>query len=181
MTDSNKLIILRDRAKFSQQDVADALSVSKSTYCRYERGDTQLGINELDAILKLYSISYEDFSGIHFPIKKTISYPKKLLENLRDALIDGQEISDSYSANKQKYYRIKDALEPLLLINQEALDFPDLDISHIQPGTTLKEVVLDVRGEKLIQEAFIIQTNLFSAMESQLYSKNNISQSKPPA
>lgn len=174
MTDSNKLIILRDRAKLSQQEVADALSVSKSTYCRYERGDTQLGINELNAILMLYSITYEDFTGIHFPIKKTISYPKKLLENLQEALTSGREISDSYTKNKEKYYRIKDALEPLLLIHQEAFDFPNLDINQIQPGTTIKEVVLDVRGEKLIQEAFAAQTNLFSTMESQLYSKQPI-------
>ena len=45
------------------------------------------------------------------------------------------------------------------------------DTNQIQPGTNIKEVVLDIRGEKLIQGAFEAQTNLFYTIESQLYCK----------
>ncbi len=165
MTISNKLIVLRDKHKFSQQYVADAIGVSKSTYCRFEKGTTTPGADEINAILRLYDISYEEFSGISLPLERVISYPEKLLLNLQDALEQyGKPVYD-YQTNYLKYNKIKEAMEPVLAIRDEAMDFPNVDISDVPRGTTVKTVKLDMRGEKLIDECLKAQHNLFEAMQ----------------
>jgi len=63
----NKLRILRHDYKYSQQEVADKLGISKSKYCRIENNETTLDIVELNKTLEIYRISAEKFLEIKFP------------------------------------------------------------------------------------------------------------------
>ena len=166
MNISNKLILLRDQYKFSQQEVADSIGVSKSTYCRYEKGTASPGIEEINNILALYNITYEEFVKISLPLEHTIAYPEKLLKILKETIEKNSCPTHDYHENYDKYCHIKDAMEPILAIRDEAMDFPNIDLSTIQAGTTVKVVRLDMRGEKLIEEGLNARQALFDAMQS---------------
>ena len=165
MTLSNKLIILRDKYKYSQQFLADSIGVSKSTYCRFEKGTALPRIDEINSILQLYDISYEELVEIKLPIVHEISYPDKLLRNLEKLISANSTPDKNYIDNRKKYYAIKEALEPILVIRDEAMSFPDIDISDISPGTTVKTITMDMRGERLIDQAFKTMDDLFDAMQ----------------
>ena len=168
MTIANRLIILRDKYKYSQQQVANAIGVSKSTYCRYEKGASTMGTDEISSILSLYDISYEEFMGIRLPLESEVIYPEKLLKLLESTIRENATPSGDYHEDQRKYYAIKDAMEPILSIRSEALDFPEINIYNIEPGTTVKKVKFDLRGEKLIDEGLKAQHKLFDAMQGSL-------------
>lgn len=168
-TVANKLIILRDTAKLSQQHVSDYLKISKSTYCRYEKGLSIPGLEEINLLLKLYDISYEQFMNISLPIRRVIVYPVKILDNLESELLYPIPDDNSYKYYEDRYFKIKDIVNSLLDISAEAMDFPDLNISDLPLQTTLKEVVLDVRGEQLIRKAYKIQDLLINKMHESIY------------
>ena len=165
MTFSNKLILLREEHKFSQQQVADDLGVSKSTYCRFEKGLSVPNMEEINAILHLYDISYEEFMDIALPIESIVSYPDKLLRNLKDAIEKYGVPSDNYYMNYENYYKIKEAMEPIIRIREKALNFPNINISDIPRNTIVKTIKFDLRGEKLIDAGFKSQNMLFEAMQ----------------
>ena len=169
MNIANKLIILRSENNYTQKYVADKIKVSKSTYCRYEQGLTEPRIDEVNAILNLYSISYEDFMAISLPLVRTVTYPEKLLDNLNKAVLDAEPTED-YRTNYDKYYRVKDAMEPVLRIREQAMGFPDIDLRRLIPGTTVKKINLDMRGEILLDEGLRAQNNLLDSIEE--YFKN---------
>lgn len=174
MTIANKLIVLRDKCRFSQQQVAEAIGVSKSTYCRYEKGRAFPGIDEINSILNLYKISYEDFVGLSLPLENTVSYPNELLVNLHRIILENGKPSLDYHENYEKYNRIKEAMEPILAIRDSALDFPNIDVSDIPKGTTVKVVKLDLRGEKLIKDGMMAQQYLYEAMLNNFNSYNKV-------
>lgn len=165
MTIANRLIILRDKHKYSQQQVANAIGVSKSTYCRYEKGTSTLGTDEINAILSLYDLSYEEFMGISLPLESEIVYPEKLLKLLESTIKENASPSGNYHEDQRKYYAIKEAMEPILSIRSEGLNFPEISIDSIEPGTTVKKVKFDLRGEKLIDEGLNAQHRLFDSMQ----------------
>ena len=82
----NKFIILRNEHNLTQEQVAEMLNISKSTYCRIEKGQQDISVEALKKLLKIYNITFEDFYNIKLPIVRTITYPDKLLKNLQNAL-----------------------------------------------------------------------------------------------
>jgi transcriptional regulator with XRE-family HTH domain len=164
MTLSNKLCIYRAEAKLTQQEVADAIHISKSKYYRMENGVTTPNVDELNALLSLFNISYEEMVNTTFPITHTIIYPTELLSMLEKTIKENSEISENWNENRLRYNRLKEALEPLINIRSEAMDFPELDLTHIIPGTTVKTVNLDMRGEYLIDQCLNAQERLANAL-----------------
>lgn len=67
MTLSNKLRIYRTEARLSQQEVADAIHISKNEYSRMENGTTIPNTEELN-VLSLFNISYEEMINTTFSI-----------------------------------------------------------------------------------------------------------------
>ena len=53
----NTIRQLREKAKLSQQDVADAIGVARATYVRLENGDRAPDLNELKEFSKFYEVS----------------------------------------------------------------------------------------------------------------------------
>lgn len=164
MTLSNKLRIYRAESKLSQQEVADTIHISKSKYCRMENGTATPNADELNALLSLFNISYEEMVNTTFPITHTIKYPTELLSMLEKSIKENSAISENWNENRLRYNRLKEALEPLMNIRNEAMDFPELDLNHILPGTTVKTVNLDMKGEYLIDQCLKAQDRLANAL-----------------
>lgn len=160
LSNKNKFIILRNEHNLTQEQVAEMLNISKSTYCRIENGTLNIGVDALKKLLQIYNITFEDFYNIQLPIVRTITYPKKLLQNLQNAINENGEKSNSWVTNLKKYENIKNALNPIFEIRNKALHFPDIDISEIPNNTTVKQVKLDPKAELLIDRALKAQQKL---------------------
>ena len=50
----------RVNAELSQKEVADKLNVSNKTVCSWENGETYPSAEKIDALCKLYGVSYDD-------------------------------------------------------------------------------------------------------------------------
>ena len=59
----NKLHFFRELHEMTQQDVADALSVSRSTYASYESGRRMPAIDVLMRLADLYAITLDELTG----------------------------------------------------------------------------------------------------------------------
>lgn len=160
LSNKNKFIILRNEHNLTQEQVAEMLNISKSTYCRIENGTLNIGVDALKKLLQIYNITFEDFYNIQLPIVRTITYPKKLLQNLQNAINENGEKSNSWVTNLKKYENIKNALNPIFEIRNKALHFPDIDISEIPNNTTVKQVKLDPKAELLVDRALKAQQKL---------------------
>lgn len=156
----NKFIILRNEHNLTQEQVAEMLNISKSTYCRIEKGQQDISVEALKKLLKIYNITFEDFYNIKLPIVRTITYPDKLLKNLQNAIDKNKEKSNNWAINLEKFENLKNALNPVLEIRSKALQFPDIDISEIPNNTTVKQVKLDPKAELLIDRAIKAQQKL---------------------
>lgn len=103
----NKFIILRNEHNLTQEQIAEMLNISKSTYCRIEKGQQDISVEALKKLLKIYNITFEDFYNIQLPIVKTITYPKKLLINLQNAIDKNKEKSNNWVINLEKFENLK--------------------------------------------------------------------------
>ena len=153
----NKLRVLRHEVGYSQQKVADYLNISKSKYCRMEDNSSSPDARELEQIFLLYGISPNDFFGMEFPIRHKLIYPEGILDNFEMEIENLRELTEDWNINRERLNRLRKALEPVLEARNEALDFPELDLSHVPSGTTVKQVVLDIRGERLIKQYFKLE------------------------
>lgn len=171
MNIGDQLIILRDTYNYSQQEVADYLGISKSTYCRYERKESVPGYNEIQKLLELYNISYEELSGISFPMKHVITFPEPLLVRLEKAINQCDLTSDDYTKSVQTLQELKEALAPVKKISEDGFRFPELNLKGIPDGTEVKVVTIDVRGEKLIRQAMELILSLEESMFKIKYSQ----------
>ena len=64
LSNKNKFIILRNEHNLTQEQVAEMLNISKSTYCRIENGTLNIGVDALKKLLQIYNITFEDFYNI---------------------------------------------------------------------------------------------------------------------
>lgn len=164
MTIQNKIIILRDRSGLTQEDVAKQLGISKSSYCRKEKGNSHFTIEELEKLLGIFNASYDDLYEISFPLIHEEKISPKLLDALEDTVNNNSLPLSEWNENKARYERIQKALNPVLKERDRAFDFPELNLEDIERGTTVKQVNLDVRAEKLIKRALDAQAELAHAI-----------------
>ncbi|MFM2414409.1 MAG: hypothetical protein RI911_102 [Candidatus Parcubacteria bacterium] len=54
---------LREKARLTQQEVADKLGVSRPTYLQLEAGKTELSLSQAETLAQLYGLSIEEFSA----------------------------------------------------------------------------------------------------------------------
>lgn len=160
----NKLKILRNEGGYSQQEIADKLNISKSKYCRLERNEAKMDIEELKMILQIYNISSYDFLKIKLPVIRTISFPKEMLDKLENIIEYNKEISDNWETNRNRLKLLSKALDPILEIRNQAFDLPDLNFSEIPDGTTTKTIRLDMRGEALITRCLDLQKKYYKVL-----------------
>ena len=97
---SNILKTYRKEAKLTQQQVADALNINRTTYTYYETGKTEPSIETLHKLVQMFNITYED-----------------LLPSVDDNYVKDSFISSR--TNQAIYNRSKD--EQQILIARRAL------------------------------------------------------------
>ena len=56
----NLLKIYRKNSLLTQQQVADALNINRTTYTYYETGKTEPSIDTLHKLIKIFGITYDD-------------------------------------------------------------------------------------------------------------------------
>ena len=161
---NNKVIILRDKAGLTQEEVAEGLNISKSSYSRKENGITQFTFEEFRKLSDILGFTVTDFRDLKFPIIHEVKISPELLDELERSLCDNNQISPEWNINKDRYNRIQKALKPVLDEKMHSFDFPDINMNNIPQGTTIKEVRLDIRAEKLINEALEAQNRLAHAI-----------------
>ncbi len=153
---AEKLLELRQQKGCSQQNVADYLGIHKSLYCNYEKGQRTPNLEKLNALSNFYNVPLR--SLIILPLKNTVVYSDGLLDELEAAIEKYNGSGNDYNRVKKNYRELNDVLHKVINERNEALDFPNIgiDISEYV-GKTIKEVMLDMRGEKLIYEALKVQ------------------------
>ena len=62
-----QLRIIRNQNGLTQQQVAEALGISRSAYCGYETGRRSLDIDTIAKLSKFYNLSIEKFVGRILP------------------------------------------------------------------------------------------------------------------
>lgn len=60
MTIQDKIRYLRQQQKWTQEQTADRLSMSASSYARLENGDTRLNAEKLDKLARLFGVDVAD-------------------------------------------------------------------------------------------------------------------------
>ncbi|QNO17854.1 helix-turn-helix transcriptional regulator [Caproicibacterium amylolyticum] len=155
---NEQLKLFRQRAGKTQKDVADELGIDKSTYAHYESGrrtpSTKTWIQLAEAL--------------HFPVfpaQIQIVYPDGLLDKLETCLKENGDYTDDYKENNRRFWAINAVLDEIYKVHSEAMNIDDLPLnklmdSHISTPYTFMNVALDVRGEKLINQAHECQSNL---------------------
>lgn len=73
---ARNLSVLRQLHKFSQEEVAEAIGVSRQAVAKWESGESAPDIANCDALAQLYQVSLDDL--IHYDDRKTsMSIPPK--------------------------------------------------------------------------------------------------------
>lgn len=160
LSNKNKFLILRHKYHLTQDQVAEKLGISKSTYCRIEKGQIDISVEALKKLLNIYNITFEDFYNIKLPLIKSAVYPPQLLITLEKAIKENSDKTDSWFDNLRKYENLKNALNPVLEVRNKALCFPDIDISRLPDKTIVKQANLDPRAEFLINQCIKAQQKL---------------------
>ena len=74
---SENLLFLRKQNKFSQEEVAEKIGVSRQAVAKWEAGDTLPDINNCKALAKLYDISLDDLVNYQSEEKGGLPIPPK--------------------------------------------------------------------------------------------------------
>lgn len=104
---------------------------------------------------------------IVFPIVNFEEYPEGVLEFLEKAIKENGKLSNDFQENRRKFSALKEALKPVMDIREKALEFPDIDIRNIEPGTTVKKAVLDLRADDLINKVLNLQQQFIDYFSNQ--------------
>lgn len=106
MSCAKQLKIIRCANKLKQYQVADALGISRSTYCGYETGRRSVDLEILSKLARFYKISMDDF--------------------FEDAYVETVNENDGYEADlKEKYLSELSAEEIFLVAKLRAMNDED--------------------------------------------------------
>lgn len=73
---NENLLTLRKTKRFSQEDVAEAIGVSRQAVAKWESGETTPDITNCMALAKLYGVSLDDLVN-YSPVETGIGIPPK--------------------------------------------------------------------------------------------------------
>ena len=65
---NEKIVILRKRKGFSQEDLANELDVSRQSVYKWETGESIPDVNKLKKMVKFFNISFDDLLDDEFDI-----------------------------------------------------------------------------------------------------------------
>lgn len=147
----------REKAGFSQREAAEHLGITKSTYSRYENGESCMSVDDFRRFINLYGLDANDVFKEENPIVRTILYPKELLDNCEEVMKETSVFSNDWNENRKNFNRLRLTVKPLLKIRDAVFDFPETDFCDIPDGIITKEVKVDIRGEEIISRCLKLQ------------------------
>lgn len=162
---SNRLIQLRIERKLSQEQVAEAIGVSKSTYCRMER-KSDFSVEVLKKLLSFHDLTYEQFYNIQLPMERYISYSPKKIVALEAAINEygRPPVSPAWGENRERYHKLKVALDPVLAEREEQMAIPDFNIDEGMVGRIIVTYKFDAYSEWLVDQCLSEQQKLLNAI-----------------
>lgn len=90
-TDISRLLKqYRKNCNLTQQQVADALSINRTTYTYYETGKTEPSLGTLHKLVKMFGITYDDL------------LPEVKKSDLRDSYLRGRVNDSIYTLSKEE-------------------------------------------------------------------------------
>ncbi len=113
---AQRLRALRLQAGFSQQNVADVLNISRSTYTYYETGKTTPDPTTLYRIAKIFNVPIEEFfpgethSGARYPYLSDSHNRRRVPKTVAS---DPQKVSELSSEEKTVIAMIRDMKLPV--------------------------------------------------------------------
>jgi transcriptional regulator with XRE-family HTH domain len=126
---SAKLRKLRDGKRFSQQDVADKIGVSQSTYCEWEKKDSNVKLEQIIKLSEAFESEVEEFVGEPNTIKiLNVHNPK----NQNNAVIGYEVTVDSAQLYKDLIDSYKSQIE-ILKKSNEAHEATILELRGASP------------------------------------------------
>ena len=99
----NLLKIYRKNSLLTQQQVADALNINRTTYTYYETGKTEPSIDTLHKLIKIFGITYDDL----LPSEKN---PKSIKDSFIRA--KGDEAIYNLTKEEQQFIISLRAMDP---------------------------------------------------------------------
>ncbi|RZI50274.1 helix-turn-helix transcriptional regulator [Aeribacillus composti] len=96
MNYGDRLKKLRESKRLSQQQLADKLNINRSTYARYELGQTQPDFETLEKLADFFEVSIDYLLGrTDDPSNKYSDYPTLIKEDEKDIAKDLEKIINS--------------------------------------------------------------------------------------
>ena len=114
----NRLQILRELHEMKQQDVADVLGVSRSTYANYESGRRAPDIDTLIHLADIYGITLDELTGHHVKPSNSIkltSQNLRLLKSFNQLPVHTQEWYISHIDFDAKTIQYAPKLHPIVV------------------------------------------------------------------
>lgn len=125
---------IRNKKQLSQQDVAKMLGTNQSNYTRIESGLTQLTIERMEQLARIFEMSVNEIlnyeggnvenSEVSGYIKMIKSLEKKLKESQEEVKVSENDYSD-YSAEKEKLSTEIKSLKAIIKEKDERLKEKD--------------------------------------------------------
>lgn len=161
----NKLRILRYNSDKSKGEIARTLGISEEKYCGLENNQGNLETDKLNKLFKLYNISPDEFYQMKFPIIEDEKIPTELLKNLENVMRENSEILKDWNKNRERFQKIKEALDPVLDARGKFFDMPELDLECIASNEIIvKQVNFDMRCEILIDRCLKLMDKYLAAI-----------------
>ena len=123
---------LRLERGFTQKYVAEYLGVDVSTYAHYEAARRTPNIEKLRLLAELYGLK-DELLGVEFLIVARTEYPQDLLDNLENVIKRCPKSTGDFYRDMDAFRTLKNALQPVMEIRDNALDLPNIDVQNICP------------------------------------------------
>lgn len=152
---NNQLKDARQRKSLTQKQVAEAIHVDTTTYAHYESGRRVPNAKTWVELCKILGLNY-------FPAQIQIIYPDGLLDKFEQCLVENGTPTENFRENNERFTKIHKVLNEVHEIREEAMDTTDLPINEAPCPSTIMNVALDLRGEKLINKALECMSELMA-------------------
>lgn len=158
-----KIKELRIEAGETQKQLADYLGVDVTTYAHYEAGRRTPNVEKLKMLAQKYHTD-DELLGAGLPIEVHQNFTEEKLDKLQEAIETTHFQKNDYAQNKVLYEHLRKCAEPVLREWEASMELPNIDISKWPVGTVVKKVILNPRGEALIDAYLKKSTEYFHTL-----------------
>lgn len=145
---------LRLEKGLTKEYVSEYLGIDLVKYDNYELARSTPCKKELKMLAELYGLT-DELLGAKLPIITKIIYPEELLIQLETTLKECPGHTGDYHKDKLAFVKLNSVLQPVLEIEKNACNFPDIDLEkneEVFSGQAIQLVELNPQAKKLISD-----------------------------